>query len=516
MDIIIDFSGITNFFNLPPDIALVNIFFWFGLPSFVIVLFIGAYQIWLDNKQGKWKGGIKFILLAIDIPRSNEQSPKAVENMFSYLGGAHGTQNLIEEYIEGQFQLTFSYEIVSINGYTQFLIHTPEKFRNLIETSVYSQYPDAEITEVDDYTEGMPTKYPDDTWDVWGTEFIYANNETYPIKTYKHFEHQMGPTEMQYKDPLSALMDLCGSLRDGEQIWYQIIVKPIGFNEMDVSEPEIAEILNEKIKSKKHLGDLIIDMLIGILHSFSEFIYKMWSDIPSETKEEEDASLKMIELKPIQKNKIEAISEKAAQANFKVKIRFVYMAKKEVMNKSKVVNGFVGFLKQFADVQLNNLKPDMKKTATSLSFAPKKSRLNTRKNKITKNYIGRSGSSGRNMQRMSIEELATLWNFPQGEYVKATGLQKVAAKKSQAPSTLPIKDGKEDESTNNFNEIEQDLISQEEKNNINKLTELNTISEPNNSHQDLDANEKTPKYQKKSPENLESTKNNTPSNLPFE
>lgn len=440
MDIIIDLSAITSFFYQSPDFVLRSVFLWFGGPVLVITLFIGFYQIWLNGRAGKWKASNKFILLAIDIPRSNLQTPKAVENMFSYLGGAHGSQNAIEKYIEGQFQLTFSYEIVSIDGFTQFLIHLPEKFKQLIETSVYSQYPDAEITEVDDYTNGMPTDFPDDTWDVFGAEFMYAKNEAFPIKTFPAFETKTGPTEMLYKDPSAALMDLCSSLTEGEQLWYQIIVKPVGFDEMDVSEKEIAKIMNEKTKADDHLGDMFVNFVIKVLQEFSEFIYALWGDLGDDVKEEEKA-LKMVDLKPIQKNQLEAISLKATQMSYKAKIRFVYIAKKEVMNKAKVVNGFVGYIKQFADVQLNNLKPDMKKTATSLSYAPKKGRLNARKRKIVKNYIGRSGSAGRSMQTMSIEELATLWNFPQSDYIKAAGLQKVPAKRSQAPSSLPVNSG---------------------------------------------------------------------------
>ena len=504
MDIVIDLSIITSFFHQSPDVVLESIFIWMGAPIILVVLFIGFYQIWLNDRQGKWKAKNKFILLAIDVPRSNLQSPKAVENMFSYLAGAHGSNNLIEEYIEGRFQLTFSYEIVSINGYTQFLIHTAEQFKSLIETALYSQYPDAEITEVDDYTNGMPTKFPDDTWDVFGTEFIYAKKDAYPIKTYPKFETQTGPTEMQYKDPMSALMDLCSSLNEGEQLWYQIICKPIGFDEMDVSEKEIADIMNDEVKVEDHIGDKLVGVVIGFLQWFSEVVYSMWGE-SVEAEKEEKQSLKMMELRPIQKNKLEAISDKAALMSYKVKIRFVYIAKKEVMNKAKVVNGFVGYMKQFADVQMNNLKPDMKKTATSIAYAPKSGRLSKRKQKIVKNFISRSGSSGRSMQTMSIEELATLWNFPQGEYIKAAGLQKVPAKRSQAPSSLPMNDG------GDISSIDRDLTD------IDLSLELDTSINESLDESVFDASDPvklapvTDRMNKKSV----SGKDNVPDNLPF-
>lgn len=228
MDITINLNPLIEWFFSPTDVMLETMMLKVGWIPIFIILFQGFIEIWKMNRQDKWGSTIKFVLLAIDIPRNNEQTPRAAENMFSYLGGAHMTFNLIEEYIEGRFQLSFSYEIVSINGYTQFLIRTPEMYRGLIETSVYSQYPDAEITEVEDYTKDIPKKFPNDQYDVWGAEIIQSKSAAFPIKTYGEFEHKAGPSETQYKDPMAALMDLCGSLNENEQLWYQLIVRPLG------------------------------------------------------------------------------------------------------------------------------------------------------------------------------------------------------------------------------------------------------------------------------------------------
>ena len=64
----------------------------------------------------------------------------------------------------------FSFELVSIDGYIQYLIRTPKRYRDLIESAIYAQYPDAEISEAVDYTENIPHQYPDDEYGAWGTE----------------------------------------------------------------------------------------------------------------------------------------------------------------------------------------------------------------------------------------------------------------------------------------------------------------------------------------------------------
>lgn len=437
MNIVIDFSSLINFFSLPADLILWRLFLLFGWIPIAITFLWGAKEVWLDYIRAKWlRANIKHVLLAIDIPRGCEQSPRAVENMFSYLAGAHGTLNLIDIYWEGKFQLSFSYEIVSIEGYTQFLVRTPVQFRDLVESSVYSQYPDAEITEVNDYTEGMPTKFPNDEYDIWGAEFIQAKNSAYPIKLYEDFEHQFGPSEMQYKDPMAALMDLCSSLRKGEQLWYQIILIPIGWDWPEIGDNEISKVLGE-VDNSKNIIDKTIDSIIKGIGNISEFIYEIWGDIDEKDNEKDD-TFKMFNLKPKEKRQIEAINDKVSKLGLEFKIRMVYIAKKEVMNKGKVVNGFVGYMKQFAHMDLNNLKPDMDITATSTSYFLKDYRLNRRKNNIINNYIARDDWAGRKPGILNTEELATIWHFPVESVVKAPLIQKAPGRKAEPPMGLPV------------------------------------------------------------------------------
>lgn len=432
MDIVINTTGIDNFFSLPPEMMFWAFLANFGWIIIGIVFIIGVLQVYLLWIQTKWSEKHRNVLLAIDIPKSNEQSPKAVENMFTYLAGAHGSINFFEKWFEGKYQKSFSYEIVSLEGYTQFLIRTPAEYKNLIESSVYSQYPDAEISEVDDYTETVPQHYPDEEYDVWGTEFMQSTSWVYPIKSYKEFEHQMGPSETQFKDPMAALMDLCGSLRQGEQLWIQFLVIPIGFDWVKEAEKEIDKILDRKVKSKPSL----VMKGLEALGNASEAVFSIWGDVESEQKEARAKT--MMDLTPLEKRRIEGVHEKLAKLSFEAKIRVVYVARKDVMNKGKVANGIVGYMKQFAALDLNNLKPDVKKTLTKTVYFRQVPRLNVKKNNIFKAYVSRSDGIGRNPGIFNIEELATLWHFPVEANVKASLVQKAPGRKADAPSSLPL------------------------------------------------------------------------------
>lgn len=432
MDIVINTEGIDKFLSLPPDLMFWAFFANFGWIIIGIFFIYGTLQVYLLWIRNKWSETHKNILLAVDIPKANEQSPKAVENMFTYLAGAHGSINFFEKWFEGKYQKSFSYEIVSLEGYTQFLIRTPAEYKNLIESSVYSQYPDAEISVVDDYVDSVPQHYPDEEYDIWGTEFMQASPWVYPIKTYEEFEHKMGPSETQFKDPMAALMDLCGSLRQGEQLWIQFLVIPIGFDWVKESEKEIDKILGRKPKSKPSLAMQGVEAL----GNASEILYSIWGDVETNKKEEKQKT--MMDLNPLEQKRIEGVHKKLSKLSFEVKIRVVYVAKKDVMNKAKVANGMVGYMKQFAALDLNNLKPDVKKTFTKTIYFRQVPRLNLKKNKIFHAYALRSDGRGISPGIFNIEELATLWHFPVEANVKASLVQKAPGRKADAPSSLPL------------------------------------------------------------------------------
>lgn len=433
MDIVIDISRLESFLDLPPEEMFWTFFINFGWILLAFAFVRGVLEIYLSYIRNKWAATNKTIMLAIDIPRGNEQSPKAVENLFNYLGGAQGSISFFEKWFEGKFQKSFSFEIVSIEGYIQFLIQTPIEHRYLVETAVYSQYPDAEITEVDDYTKDLPALLPDRDYDVWGTEFIQSSLPALPIKCYLEFEHQFGPKETHFKDPMTLLMDLCSSLHAGEQLWFQIIIVPIGFDWVKASARESNKILNRK---EKAASSGLFSSLLSNIHSFISIALPIWI-VPTTPEKEEKAKL-MTELSPSEKRRIEAIEDKASKLAFEAKIRVVYVARREVMNKAKVAAGMVGYMKQFTALDLNSFKPDIKKTFTKAAYFFVPSRILKKQKDIYESYLGRSDSRGADPGLYSVEELATIWHFPIEATVKGAMIQKAPGRRADAPASLPL------------------------------------------------------------------------------
>ncbi len=470
-----------------------------GWIIFAIIMgkFLWDYRLLM--KQIKWASTIQNTFLAVDIPRDNEQMPKAVEQMFATIAGAHMPLTVGERLIEGKFQLSFSFEIISLDGYIQYIIKTPVVYRDLIESAIYAQYPGAEITEVEDYAKDMPRHYPDEKYSVWGSELILSNKDAYPIKTYIEFEDKLSG---ELKDPMASILETMNNIRQGEQVWFQLIVIPTGFEWVDRVKKVAMKIAGKKSAEAKP------NILSTILSSFFGFFGDWLANhstlmTPGEgsytPQKRDDMPSLMLHLTPGEKLAVESIERKASKVAFECKMRLVYIAPKELYQPQRVVSSVFGAIKQYNFNDLNGIKPDnMTKTSAYYGFA--KMKINYRRGKIMRNYIDRAVTAGRKPKIMNIEELATIYHFPILT-VKAPLMPRLDSKKSGAPSYLPLGDTSLAESTTQSN-FKQ---------------ELETLKVNNDYYERkyaLDKNKLKPRNQSPRHDEQPAVNNDIPNNLP--
>ena len=103
MNIVINLTPIYDFFALPIDQQVLIFLLRIGWIPIAIMFLWGFVQAWVYWRSNLWSGTLKYTLIAIDIPKGNDQSLRAVENLFSYLGGAHDPADLIEKYWIGKY-----------------------------------------------------------------------------------------------------------------------------------------------------------------------------------------------------------------------------------------------------------------------------------------------------------------------------------------------------------------------------------------------------------------------------
>lgn len=431
----IDISLIESFSNNPFE-AMWFFFTQGGWIVFVIFFLWAAVHLWKDYKQEVYHHKRKFITLSVSIPRMHEQGPLAVDNMFAYIAGAHSTNSWREEWIDGRTQDTLSFEIISIDGRVDFVVRAIRQFRDIIEAAVYSQYPDAEINEIEDYTSKVPKEYPNEEWDVWGTEMIPVKSDVYPLRTYPMFEDKVSG---EFKDPLSAMLETMGRLGPGEQIWWQIILIPIGQKDFGKKAMEtIKKMKGEATPPKKNFIESALEYPFAILMDVVEAFTGI-GGAPKAPPKKEAGQPKIMSMTAGEKDILTAIENKSSKILYQCKLRFLYLAKKQVMNKAKAVSPFIGSIKQINSNQLLALKPETTRVGINGALWLFKDRRNgRRKTLLVSAYSNRNPYFGTPPFHLNTEELATMWHFPHSLQVKAPQLNKTEAKRTEPPINLPF------------------------------------------------------------------------------
>ena len=472
MDINLDLSAIGQ----NPFIAAWFVLKYLGIPVFCVLFFIAGRILWLNWRQNKYSETLEYTLLAIDIPKANEQSPKAVENMFDQISGAHSSIDFIGKWWHGKFDAKFSFEIVSIDGYIQFLAWSEKKFRDLIEAAVYAQYHDAEITEIEDYTDLLPASFPDEKYNLWGAEFIETNKDVYPIQTYPFFEHSLS---QEFKDPMAALMEILGFLRKNENVWIQYVVTVTDTKWTERSKEEIDKIVGRNNKSRSGFFSGIQDFFSGWISTTVDQVSGKYREAKTAESSREMNIGVLSKLTPRELEMVKAIEAKEAKTGFVVKMRMIYFADKDIYSPARGVSAVAGAFRQFQG-DFNGLKPDSKFTKTKEFIFFKKSRLARRQKNITAAYKERSNHLGAGDGFiLNAEELATVYHFPIIDSVKITALKKAESKKIEPPIDLPFKKAEEEkidkEVKEKIKKTEKEEISPEE---LEKLIKEKKSGEP--------------------------------------
>ncbi|NMC51204.1 hypothetical protein GYA54_00545 [Candidatus Kuenenbacteria bacterium] len=418
-----------------PAEIMVILFLKGGWVVFVIVIIRGLWWVYVDNIQNKYAASIKWALLAIDIPKENLQAIKAVEHLFAAMWPFYESKNLVEKYVYGMFQQAFSLEIVSIGGYTQFLIRVPVTHKDIVEAAIYAQYPKAEIAEVEDYAlRYKDLRFPSEEYDLWGSEFTLIKPSPYPIKTYPSFEDSLTQT---FADPMASMMEVFNKINKDEELWFQLVITPI----KDKWKEAGYKIINKMIGAKeKAEGKGILTPFYYFFTLIQEMIIYGLGYEPGEegkaAQKDSGVPNKMLYLTPEERNVVDGITMKISKIAYQTKLRIIYLGKKGKLVKPKGAGASIGMLQQFSAIDLNSFTPIMK-TMTKANYFFVKRRIVNKQNNILRNFRNRSQTGGWGSGFiLNIEELATIFHFPVPEALRE-GIKRVDSKKEAPPVDLP-------------------------------------------------------------------------------
>ena len=439
---------------------------WWWVPLIFILWrpFIFLYVFW---RRQRYDATIKRIVLEIKIPKEVLKPIKAMEDVFAGFHAIHDVFVWREKWIEGQFVLNIALEIVSLGGEVHFYIRTPEQFRGIIESNIYAQYPEAEIFEVPDYTKNVPQDIPNKEWELWGTNEINTKPDPYPIKTYKKFELETQTKEEKRIDPLAGLLEGMATLGPGEQMWIQIVAKPIREEKEWIKEglalkDELAGRKEEKPKSmiREAFDILVTGVPAGYeaKRQMEESVTTKGTQLKWETTRQTERESKLIispkkeekggipaemKLTPGEREIVLAIEEKISKFGFDCNIRYIYLGKRDAFFRPRARIPF-GFFKDVSSEHMGGFKPDKRFLTKSKSvffwFLDKRI-LYLKKRRLFRYYCKRwipffPRAGGTFV--LNTEELATLFHFPGRMVAPAPAVPRVEVKKGEAPPGLPV------------------------------------------------------------------------------
>ncbi len=408
-----------------------------------LIAFFIAWKLYMMYIRFRYVQNIEWSMVELKIPENVLKTPKSMEQIFAEMAAMYsfGMKD-VEIYWDGKVEPWMSWEMVGYSGGVHFYVYFPSKYRNLLESAIYAQYPDAEIHPAEDYTQLLGSVLPNKVYDLWGTGYVLSKENCYPIRTYPDFEEAK---EERRVDPIAAISETMSNLKEGEMIWLQIMISPTGEPSGNSWQKEGLEKIEEIAgrssgKTKKTPGTTILDWGRNVFWAPTEL--PIW---PGEEEKETSDSMKF--LHPAEQEAVKAISSKISKFGFEATVRFLYIDRADSFTSANI-SAVMGAFHQFGIQSLNTFRPDKKtitqKTSWLAKFFPRYKQMFefSRKRKLFDGYVSRRFGRYNKIRPedfpiLNTEELATIYHFP-AAMVEAPRLRKLEAKKGGPPAGLPI------------------------------------------------------------------------------
>jgi len=220
------FAGLLGIlWRLIPNLPLFAFEWVFGtLPIWLpVVSVIGGWKAWIWYARASYITGLDNMLLEVKFPRDIIKSPRAMEEVLTKLWTDSGETTFFNRVFQGQARPWFSLEMASFGGEVHFYIWCRREWREVVESAMYAQYPEVELTEAEDYASKFA--YDPDVHECFCTDWRYEpRNDAYQFRSYIDFELDTDPKEEYKVDPLAQVIERLSSIKPGEQMWMQIII----------------------------------------------------------------------------------------------------------------------------------------------------------------------------------------------------------------------------------------------------------------------------------------------------
>lgn len=362
---------------------------WFVWLPIVLIL---GYLTWRNYRKVEIANAIESDLLILEIPKANDKSELAAEQLFASLHGIFRDRNELK--LNSGVQEHLSFEIASVNGQIRFYAWVPRTLRSFVEGQIYSQYPTVQIHEADEDYVAHERQHSV----VYSSEITLTDNEMLPIKTFQSFE----------VDPLAGITGTLAKLEStGEEVWIQILTRPIADDWHKRSDRWVSNVKKGRSASIFGADGLNFTWLAGLLEA-------LWRPPEQGT----GGSIIAKELSDRDKTRLAEAEKKATKLGYEVKIRLAYLGESNT-NARLRMQAIVGTFKQFNSTNLNGFK------MSGGSFKKEDLVKYRRRSFDDRGYI------------LNIEELASVFHLPHTN-VETPNIVWATSKTAEPPAKLPL------------------------------------------------------------------------------
>lgn len=361
---------------------------WYiALPLAAILLYL-AWRNYQKIEESEPQQGE---LLILEIPKANDKSELAAEQLFASLHGILRDKEELKRH--GGRQEHLSFEVASVNGQIRFYVWTPTNLQSFIEGQIYAQYPTVQIHKAEEDYVAHEREH-----DVVHTaEIKLSDSEFLPIKTFQSFE----------VDPLAGITGTLAKLeKTGEELWVQVLVQPIADDWHKAANAWIQKVRNKTPSFFTSAGGS---------GWFSNALVALWQ--PPEAGE--GGKTAAPELSEREKTRIAEAEKKATKLGYRVSVRLAYLGDSEDSAKLRM-QAIIGTFKQFNSTNLNGFTMGASSWGKE-ALQPYRDRTFTKRN----SYI------------LNIEELASVFHLPHTN-VETPNIVWASSKTAEPPAKLPV------------------------------------------------------------------------------
>jgi len=376
-------------------------FFLYPILLFIIIAF--GYLIFILRRikeaqtRREWLLSQEYTTLRIDVPKNNEKKPLSAEQMFASIHGIYSENS--------SYQNHLSFEIVAKDKYIQFYVYLPKHIKDFVEGQIYAQYPTVEIHEVPDYTQSVS---PTSGINFASCDLLMTKPDVYPIKFFTDFE----------VDPLSGITSVMTKLNPGEEVWFQLIMRPVG----DEWQEKGNSIVSAVRAGRKPGGAGISSSLMNHVKQFARVFIKQLIQPGVESEESKEE----VKLPATVEEALKGIEQKIMKLGFETKVRILSISNDPISAKVRCQSVSAAF-KQFNTTNLNGFKIG---ETTSNNYD------------LWKDFTERSFEDGGNI--LNIAELSSIYHLPH-ETVETPNIVWSGSKKGEPPANLPLRQNTPDD-----------------------------------------------------------------------